>query len=423
MSENGYKKRGRQFILVAVALLLVTGNFLVVLVPFTTVGFFGQHRSKGNSTLVGDMRDEYFTQEEQANGINFTSQSIKKPKTNVSTTTQGTVTAFNDDNKNDSELHTLQSTRRIQYSTQKGRPIFPRAYNQRYMCRARQRPPLPEILAAKLEYKTKIDLSDLRVVIMGDSVGMQLAGAYQKAAGGRRQHPDLLNLHGYEILTHAETAGGGHVIGWRLSSMFLPENEGLPLRSRKQNGGWNRTQVKAIQNATKATFMDALIFRVPQGWIGLDQVTRQSLNQTVRLAHELLGVSTVTLLTLPIINNYQTRKDLEEVRQTNRKIRTFADHWNGELGKAKKSSKLPFVFVCSLGELVNEAARTNAQIVGLENATLDEVFLQRVSSGNNWTRPAALVCADVPSSDTQKSGTSKTCELNRLSVDGVHLCK
>jgi hypothetical protein len=316
---------------------------------------------------------------------------------------------------------------RILYKIHKGRRAFPNAYNRRYQCRPRQRGPLPDSLENVLEYHTTIE-TNLNTVIMGDSVGMQVSGAYQRSAGESGQNPKQLLMvqHGYDILTHSFTASGGHVFGWRLSGMWLASTEGWPVRSRARQGGWNRQQVEMVLQAGNLTAVDALVFRISQGWVDLADVNEDSLSETVGLAHELLGVQVVTLLTLPVINNYVTVQDMEELGQANRRIHDFANKWN----HANKQG--PLVLVLDFGALVNDAARENARLVGIA-ATPTDVFVQRVGRTDKaksavgraeeaWSKPAALVCAISPTSSTSEGGAT-SCPPNRISVDGVHVCK
>lgn len=173
--------------------------------------------------------------------------------------------------------------------------------------------------------------------------------------------------------------------------------------------------MELILNRTNS--IDAVIYRLPQGWLELKDITYQSLNETVRLVHDLLGMSVLTFLTFPIINNYESRESLIELHETNELIRGFAEDWN-----EGKLDSLPYIFIISFGELIMSAARKNAEIIGLANATSDHVFSQRVMFDAQaiYSSPAALVCADPPTKQ-DKSNTS-TCHLNQLSVDGVHPC-
>ena len=305
-----------------------------------------------------------------------------------------------------------ETTIRIQYKMVPGRASFPNAFESRYMCRLKNRPPLPATLATLLPYRTKLD-SELNVVVMGDSVGMQIAGAYQRASGEGTNHrrQTLIEERSHEILTHAALENGHHIFGWRITDLWLRKNQGLPLRHRKKNGGWNLDQVECIHNRTNT--IDALIFRIPQGWIDMNEVSMSSLNETVHLAQELLSVRCVTFLTLPVVNNYLTVEDMKEMNRTNDRIHRFANEWNTR----RRGDHLPLVLVLEFGELVNAAGEANAEFLKLNAVSTERVFVQdRVGSGE-WTKPAALTCADRPTNTTPSS-----CTRNHLSVDGVHVC-
>jgi hypothetical protein len=65
---------------------------------------------------------------------------------------------------------------------------------------------------------------------------------------------------------------------------------------------------------------DAMVIRIPHGWMTLDQISEKALNETVHLAHELFGVSSIVFMSLPFVNNVHTMEDL---RLLNEKILLF----------------------------------------------------------------------------------------------------
>ena len=305
---------------------------------------------------------------------------------------------------------------RVKYQLREGRPNYEGWYNWRHICKIEHHPtPLPFASSLLLDNTTPEIETDLKVVMMGDSVAMQIAGAYQKAIGGNNKVVQMEKRF-FDVITHTDSHSG-HVAGFRLTHMLLPENRNKS-KAPTKGGGWGQTQVDMILSQANNTIaMDALVFRIPQGvWMSPHPVTLHSLNQTTLLSHELFKVSVVTFLTFPICNNYRTLADIQLIRKKNQLIHDFANDWNTH----NKQRDLPFVFVVDFGDLVIEASKLNAEHLGFEDPTADSVLISHRIGTTKWTQPGALVCAKPP---TNNSKNGNSCEKNRLSADGMHICK
>jgi len=300
-----------------------------------------------------------------------------------------------------------------------GRPTFSRAYDSRYMCRLKNRDKLPDHFRHILQGRPIVS-TNMNVAIVGDSVGVQFGGVVQRVAGegGRgRQKQYLISEKGYDIVTKSVTKHGGTIVSWRLSGLWLKENEGKPLRSKTERGGWNQQVIGTIKNQTKTSLFDVMIYRIPQGWIDSTDITHASLLETVEHVREYFGVKVLVFMTLPVCNNYKTLEDLREMGEANKRIVTFAQEFNNRSAVLKSSE--PFVTVLDFGYLVTEMARLNAKHIFTNSSATHshEPFLVR-SGKPPWTHPAALVCADTPLQD----GNSSSCPGNQLSSDGMHVC-
>ena len=56
--------------------------------------------------------------------------------------------------------------------------------------------------------------------------------------------------------------------------------------------------------------VDTVVCRIPHGWIQLNEITREALQDSVDLAHELFGTRSVIIMSLPIGNNVATPEQL-----------------------------------------------------------------------------------------------------------------
>jgi hypothetical protein len=312
-------------------------------------------------------------------------------------------------------------SRRISCILQQGRPDFRGFYKRAHLCGADR--PLPDTLRSSLEYIPTID-TDLNLLVMGDSVGMQIAGALQKCAGhGKRK--TLLGAGGNgEGITVMQAKGGrSYVAGWRILDMLLRRGQDQPLPPER-GGGWRQEYVDKLFNETGGRAFDSLIFRIPQGWIQVEDVTQQQLLETVTLARELFNVSSVTFLTHPMSNNYGSSDEARLLNRLNTEITDFADQWNAS---AAKSTGVQHVFSLDFGGLMNQATKVIAEVVfGLDTSTdayLDTSIVVNPGSRRPFYPPAALLCGRAPLYNiTVKGREYPDCERNGLSVDGMHVC-
>ncbi len=100
----------------------------------------------------------------------------------------------------------------------------------------------------------------------------------------------------------------------------------------------NQGQGESGESKAVGSF-DAMVSRIPHGWMTLDQISEKALNETVHLAHELFNVSSIVfMLLLPFVNNVHTIEDLRLLNETNTLIRNFVRKWekSGDGGSGVK---------------------------------------------------------------------------------------
>jgi hypothetical protein len=163
----------------------------------------------------------------------------------------------------------------------------------------------------------------------------------------------------------------------------------------------------------KTVHFDSMVFRIPHGWITLNKVTEESLQQTVKLAHELFGVSTVVFVSMPFINNIQTMQDLLDLKNANKRVRDFAQGWRTTRNNTGGDS-VKDVLVLEFGNLVDHLMEENARLLGYD--TSDQNYtMDRLASGK-LKKSVPLVCGNRTAVGATK------CKGNSFSLDGMHWC-
>lgn len=255
--------------------------------------------------------------------------------------------------------------------------------------------------------------TDLAIAFVGDSLGYQLFHAFELYGSvhfssnynvwqwtfRRGNHPGLATL--------TNIRGNGSLAFWRMTGMWQQKHEykALPYKGK----GWNPQQAVTILNATNLEGFDAMVFRVPFGWIGAGDVTETALSETYSFAKKLLKVRVVVFVAMSFNNNVVTSEGWKELKKGNQRIRDF-------------SKNKTDVYVLDVDALVHGLMQRNAWDLGLLNqqtstsSFLNATILERVETFTNHPKSIPQVCAALP--DVNRT----TCTRNMLSLDGMHLC-
>jgi hypothetical protein len=314
---------------------------------------------------------------------------------------------------------------------------FKSNFNLHYRCRIvegpkiRARRGLPAEMnntMGVLDFTTSVT-TDLKILFMGDSISMQNSQGFEGAAGALHSHRAVFRHigGGLESLTvSAPVRGGGVVAGWRLTGLLSRRGENKPL-PKASGGGWVRTDVHNLTGYTyNATTndqgegeseeskvvgsFDAMVIRIPHGWMTLDQISEKALNETVHLAHELFNVSSIVFMSLPFVNNVNTMEDLRLLNETNTLIRNFVRKWD----KSKDAgSGVKHLLLLEFGDFVDSLMEWNARLMGFDTSVANYTMEQLREK--NKPSIAQLCSTRVPVG-------SKTCEWNSISHDGMHWC-
>lgn len=286
--------------------------------------------------------------------------------------------------------------------------------------------------AGLLDFGTTVQ-TNLKILFMGDSVGIQFSQAFEEAAGcmdrqvlretaSWQQDDRMVHLEG---LHSAPTVDGGWVAGWRMTGMLLPEGENKPLPN-EAGGGWTRDDVVALAqhlhqkdsletSNSKPTF-DTMIYRIPQGWIESKDVNNEKLRKTTELANEIFGVRSVIFITLPLCNNYMESSHITEMQKANQRILEFAQKYK----PTSNQKGVQNVLVLDFGRLAWLLVSWNARLLGFQGS-MEHIYTQRLGAFfQHEFFPSAE--AHVCSERMDPSALGGDCMRNHISYDGMHWC-
>jgi hypothetical protein len=315
-----------------------------------------------------------------------------------------------------------------------------------------------------LDFTTTIT-TNLKILAVGDSVMLQLAQAFDEALGGLEMQSRTVlweSWSGHNGGTVVSpTRGGGISAFWRMTGLLSNSRKNKP-PPNSPGGGWSDVEVNTLLNhsyynysptsisnqqqhqeqqqlpprninQTIATF-DIVILRVMHGWMTLAEITYDRLVEAIELCHELLGATTVLLMTVPFSNNVKNEDELANVRQINEDIHEIATTWH-ERNKTvdNRGGSVQHVLVIDYGMYVNQVIWTNAlylnynvssplsiggaatghNIYGLEGPSF--LFDRLDKDSKDFPPTIAMVCSSTPTEDGK-------CNRNTLFIDGMHIC-
>lgn len=270
-------------------------------------------------------------------------------------------------------------------------------YNVPYKCHieSNERVDLPASMKSKLWFRTTLQTS-LNILIMGDSVGMQIADLLQEAMRIRPEQRILLrslytideepnpNRHESLFWGYSPEYGGGSG-GWRLVNMWLRKNVGKPL-PEAFGGGWDKDDpnklLKAIVNfaptgtyesskkkrskhskkSLKQPSVDVLVFRISQPWMEWGEITKSRMHKTVSLAKEQLNTKIVVFMTIPFSNNIVDQEDVDTMHAKNEMIKKFAREYSTDPDRVDGMTVVTWDFA----QLNNAMVHINALEMGYE---------------------------------------------------------
>jgi len=329
-------------------------------------------------------------------------------------------TQTTEQNQQQEESQQAQKRRRISFQLLRNTTLFRNLYNPYMQCDPASRRALSPGMQRTLGFTTTVS-TDLKVLFMGDSVSIQNSQTFEEAVGGNESNHTVLRfawgtVEGLHLNTNIR--GGGVVAGWRITALLQAARRQEKPFANVPGGHWIGSDVDKLlsqpyhnsKNATTIGSFDALILRIPHGWMSLDQITREGLQEAIELAHSLFGVQNVIILTLPFINNIQNPGDLAALRATNAMIQDFARAYS-----SKNNTGVDQVLTLEFGRLGDAVIALNAEQMGY-NTTNNDYLFDQCCPVEGLKRSIANVCAERASSG------SRSCPGNMITRDGMHFC-
>ncbi len=220
---------------------------------------------------------------------------------------------------------------------------FEKAYTMKYMplvrCPMKERVPLSEEFEKILNVATYIR-TNLKIIAVGDSVLVQLFETFLEALDPdvdsmesikadeqnrtrtatkyRTLYRDAWHFHSLTTVG-APTNGGGAVALLRMVGFLMKEGRGKkPPNASPNKDGWGGFRVQHVEEILAHNYsipigsnasedlhtiesFDAMIYRIPHGWLDLGQITKEKILKSVLFAQELFGIRTVILPSLYLI--------------------------------------------------------------------------------------------------------------------------
>jgi hypothetical protein len=238
----------------------------------------------------------------------------------------------------------------------------------------------------------------------------------------------------------APTRGGGVSALWRMTGLLSRSTKGKP-PANMAGGGWSDKEINALTNyvytiddpqpeqrinLTISNF-DVVVFRVMHGWMNLNEITHDRIVEAVQLSHELLGATSVVLMTIPFTNNVLTVEDMIKVDKINSDIREIARGWHAR--RKHSTGGVQQVLVIEYGSYCNHIIWSNGRHLGynvthplradeLDFAAEGPFFLLDRLHDGEWGPSIPQVCSDSTSLGPDRTA----CNRNYLFLDGMHVC-
>jgi len=310
--------------------------------------------------------------------------------------------------------------KRITYTLNKN-GVFEDLFDPYYACI--NRTIFPPVLKSPrvFDFNTTISLNNLKIIVMGDSVAMQMAACLDEALGTstnvsittRKTLKYEWGLH--EAIVLNNLGNGNALAAYRLLGMLgnYGKERWRPNKSGGNGyGGWqSKDVINLLNHSASVKKFDAMIFVIPHGWMSLGQITKEKLIETTTRAHELFNVDTIIFTTIPFSNNIITVLDFQQMMETNEMIQRFCQEWNRE--KADQTG-VKNLMTLEIGNLVQGLMEDNASALGY-NISNSTYWMDRLQGGR-FPPSVAHICAE------RIESPSRECTRNAYSLDGMHLC-
>ena len=278
-------------------------------------------------------------------------------------------------------------------------------------------------------------MSNLRILVMGDSVALQMYYILEMAVGAsaanRTVLANVVGKHGRYAYALSSTATVG---AWRITDIFQRGREGKPIPNAK-GGGWSSTMARTLLNLSDPITVepigsfDVIFFQIPSAWLvdELPDFNASRLIESLQLANEVFGVKKAILLTMPFHCRYEYGS-LPILLKKNCDLQSLVTNF-------QPNRTIPGITGLALMDFATlhfSMIRLNAFASGYSDSanSPDMPYLNVRLQEHQHRNPAVLVCAGPVFTTTAKARRKgkqelvnmTTCVKNSLLSDRVHLC-
>ncbi|KAL9191338.1 hypothetical protein ACHAXT_001044 [Thalassiosira profunda] len=276
--------------------------------------------------------------------------------------------------------------------------------------------------------------TNLNIIFIGDSLGHQFSQGFEAAVLGKG-HEDRRNVHlKYHVkgkqfdclVTSAPIRGGGVSAFWRYTKLLERSRKAKIMPCYTQERKWGENflhtlldhqykdpEAKEGQPQSISGF-DAVIVRIPYGWMNAEQLTKERIREAVLFCQEMLGARTVVFTTVGLSNNAGDAEVFAGVAQINQHIHEIAREWKPP---EDGTDGVQWIMVQEFSNFTNAVLHENGKHLGYDVSTND-FFFERLKGGEtSWPQSIPMVCANRP-----KDNLDSECKRNKISPDGIHWC-
>jgi hypothetical protein len=299
--------------------------------------------------------------------------------------------------------------------------------------------------------------TNLNIVFVGDSVGIQLSQALQEATSVPHSRRKVLHYswREHEGVHFGTTSDGGSVAGFRITGMFTEkQKDNLFQLPPTPGGGWKTEHIQllndALKNDTKKhkTHWDVGVIQWPYGWLRFKkeekrppekQIDAVAIREAIDTTFQEFGVETVVLLTIPIQNNvFDIKNEIMVIRKS---IYDFIEAYMREPDRKVKNvvvMDISFLTMAlflhnsiHLGLLPKDADNSNIMMSINNDMTFQEYTNQmnKLAEVVNPLMKERMNCCHVDykqiigySCGKRANSSTKRCKRNFYSHDGMHFC-
>ena len=145
----------------------------------------------------------------------------------------------------------------------------------------------------------------------------------------------------------------------------------------------NHTILKTVQR------FDVMLFRIPHGWLTLDEITQETLVETIEMAHKVFGVRTIIVMTLYLNNNVKTMEDLNQMHRVNDMIRNVIGNWQDYI----EPNTIEHALLLEFGRWTDQLTELNAKLAGGLDLSMANYTLERWSC-SRYPPSIAMICTN-----------------------------